>query len=99
MKDLHKISLLIDAYGSLLTNKKLEYIKMHYFEDLSLSEIARINNVTKNAIYDSIKITLLELENYEVKLKIIFKMKQRFKLYDLIKDDEIKKKLIQMDKV
>ncbi len=99
MKDLHKISLLIDAYGSLLTNKKLEYIKMHYFEDLSLSEIAKINNVTKNAIYDSIKITLLELENYEVKLKIIFKMKQRFKLYDLIKDDEIKKKLIQMDKV
>ena len=74
MKDLHKISLLIDAYGSLLTNKKLEYIKMHYFEDLSLSEIAKINNVTKNAIYDSIKITLLELENYEVKLKIIFKM-------------------------
>lgn len=99
MKDLHKISLLIDAYGSLLTNKKLEYIKMHYFEDLSLSEIAKINNVTKNAIYDSIKITLLELENYEVKLKIIFKMKQRFKLYDLIKDDKIKKKLIQMDKV
>ena len=99
MKDLHKISLLIDAYGSLLTNKKLEYIKMHYFEDLTLSEIAKINNVTKNAIYDSIKITLLELENYEVKLKIIFKMKQRFKLYDLIKDDEIKKKLIQMDKV
>ena len=99
MKDLHKISLLIDAYGSLLTNKKLEYIKMHYFEDLSLSEIAKINNVTKNAIYDSIKITLLELENYEVKLKIIFKMKQRFKLYDLIKDDEIKKKLIQMYKV
>ena len=99
MKDLHKISLLIDAYGSLLTNKKLEYIKMHYFEDLSLSEIAKINNVTKNAIYDSIKITLFELENYEVKLKIIFKMKQRFKLYDLIKDDEIKKKLIQMDKV
>ena len=99
MKDLHKISLLIDAYGSLLTNKKLEYIKMHYFEDLSLSEIAKINNVTKNAIYDSIKITLLEWENYEVKLKIIFKMKQRFKLYDLIKDDEIKKKLIQMDKV
>ena len=47
MKDLHKISLLIDAYGSLLTNKKLEYIKMHYFEDLSLSEIAKINNVTK----------------------------------------------------
>ncbi len=99
MKDLHKISLLIDAYGSLLTNKKLEYIKMHYFEDLSLSEIAKINNVTKNAIYDSIKITLLELENYEEKLKIIFKMKQRFKLYDLIKDDEVKKKLIQMDKV
>ncbi|MGL5591573.1 MAG: hypothetical protein ACRDCF_02445 [Mycoplasmoidaceae bacterium] len=99
MKDLHKISLLIDIYGSLLTNKKLEYIKMHYFEDLSLSEIAKINNVTKNAIYDSIKITLLELENYEEKLKIIFKMKQRYKLYDLIEDDEIKKKLFQIDKV
>ena len=99
MKDLHKISLLIDAYGSHLTNKKLEYIKMHYFEDLSLSEIAKINNLTKNAIYDSIKITLLEWENYEVKLKIIFKMKQRFILYDLVKDDEIMKKLIQMDKV
>ncbi|MGL5245961.1 MAG: hypothetical protein ACRC8C_00090 [Mycoplasmoidaceae bacterium] len=99
MKDLHKISLLIDTYGSLLTNKKLEYIKMHYFEDLSLSEIAKINSVTKNAIYDSIKITLLELENYEDKLKIIFKMKQRFKLYDLIENNEIKKKLLQLDKV
>ena len=74
MKALHKISLLTDAYGTLLTNKKLEYITMHYFEDVSLSEIGKINNVTKNAIYGSIKITLLELDNYEVKLKILYKM-------------------------
>ncbi len=99
MKDLYKITLLIDSYGKLLTQKKLDYIKMHFFDDLSLSEIGKLNNVSKNAIYDSIKSTLLELENYEKLLKLISKRKLRIQLYDLIKDPEIKKKLLEADKV
>ncbi|MGL4647703.1 MAG: hypothetical protein ACRCVI_03160 [Mycoplasmoidaceae bacterium] len=99
MKELHKVALLIDFYGQLLTPKKLDYIKKHFFEDLSFSEIASLNNVSKNAIYDSIKSTLLELENYEHILKLISKRELRYKVYDQIKDPLIRKKLIEIDKV
>lgn len=61
---------LFDIYGSLLTMKQREYFESYYFYDLSLSEIALENNVSRNAVFDMLKKTSNILKNYEMNLKI-----------------------------
>lgn len=63
-KDL-QISYLLDFYGACLTEKQRSFIELYYDEDLSLSEIAENENITRQGVRDSIKRaenTLLELE-------------------------------------
>ena len=50
-----KISILCDLYGKLLTEKQFEFLNDYYNNDLSLSEIAENNNITRQAVRDIIK--------------------------------------------
>lgn len=64
MKDL-KISLLLDFYGEILTDKQLDALELYYNEDLSLAEIAQHTKITRQGVRDSIKrgeVILLEME-------------------------------------
>lgn len=97
MKNIPEISLLIDFYGSLLTTKKLHYLEDYYFNDFSFSEIAKKHFVSKNAIFDSITSSILELKNYEEKLHFIAKYKTRLSIYNEIYDDELKSKLLHTE--
>ena len=60
---------LFDTYKELLTVKQQEYFVMYYYDDLTLSEIAEIKNVSRNAVFDQIKKVLAILDEYESKLK------------------------------
>lgn len=63
-KDLH-FSVLLDYYADMLTDKQRDVIELYYNEDLSLSEIAEHENITRQGVRDSIKRgeqTMLELE-------------------------------------
>ena len=60
-----QISLLLDFYGDMLTEKQRDVIELYYNEDLSLAEIAAHSKITRQGVRDSIKraeSTLLELE-------------------------------------
>ena len=46
---------LYDIYGGLLTDKQQNCMEMHFYNDLSLSEIADEYGVSRQAIYDLIK--------------------------------------------
>lgn len=94
MKNIPEISLLIDFYGSLLTPKKTLYLDDYYFNDFSLSEIAEKHSVSKNAIFDSINNSVLELKNYEEKLHFIEKYCIRLAIYNEICDEKLKNKLL-----
>ena len=63
-----KISVLCDIYGKLLTEKQFEFINDYYNNDLSLSEIAENNNITRQAVRDIIKKGERKLFEYEEKL-------------------------------
>ncbi len=63
-----KISMLCDIYGRLLTEKQFEFINDYYNNDLSLSEIAENNKITRQAVRDIIKKGEGKLFEYEEKL-------------------------------
>lgn len=60
-----RISVLLDHYSAMLTDKQRDVIELYYNEDLSLAEIAENRNISRQGVRDSIKRgeqTLLELE-------------------------------------
>lgn len=53
-KDL-QVAVLLDYYGNLLTDKQRDFISLYYDEDLSLSEIAENEGITRQGVRDAIK--------------------------------------------
>lgn len=64
------VAVLLDFYGEMLTDKQRDVIDLYYNQDLSLSEIAEHEGITRQGVRDSIKrgeVFLFELED---KLKL-----------------------------
>ena len=51
----YEVSLLLDFYGEVLTQKQREVIELYYDEDLSLAEIAEHTEITRQGVRDCIK--------------------------------------------
>ena len=69
-----KVSILCELYGKLLTEKQYEFLNDYYNNDLSLSEIAENNNITRQAVRDNIKKGEKKLFEYEEKLSFMKRM-------------------------
>lgn len=78
MKEFHKINLLYDFYGSLLTERQQNFIELYYGEDLSLGEIAEQYEVTRQAVHDTLKRAEQTLVNYEDKLGLVRKFNEEY---------------------
>ena len=50
-----EVSMLLQIYGELLTEKQYRVIDYYYNEDLSLSEIAENEEITRQGVRDIIK--------------------------------------------
>ena len=50
-----ELALLLDFYGEMLTEKQRDMVDYYYNEDLSLSEIAENEGITRQGVRDSIK--------------------------------------------
>ena len=61
---------LLELYGELLTDKQYSAIDKYYNMDLSLSEIAQEDKITRQAVRDNIKKAEEKLEYFESKLKL-----------------------------
>ncbi|MCL2056882.1 MAG: putative DNA-binding protein [Oscillospiraceae bacterium] len=66
-KDL-RISVLLDFYGEMLTEKQREAVELYYNEDLSLAEIAEHSGITRQGVRDAVKRAENQLLEYEEKL-------------------------------
>ena len=86
-----KISMLCQLYGKLLTKKQYDFIDDYYNNDLSLSEIAENNNITRQAVRDIIKKGEKKLFEYEEKLL--------FMKRTLNQEKKIEKVLLELTKI
>ena len=86
-----KISILNQLYGKLLTQKQSEIIEDYYNKDLSLTEIAQNNGITRQAVRDILKKGEKKLFEYEEKLEF---MKRTLK-----QEQKIEKVLFELTKI
>ena len=86
-----EISMLCELYGKLLTEKQYEFIDDYYNNDLSLSEIAENNDITRQAVRDIIKKGEKKLFEYEEKLMFMKRM--------LNQEKRIEKVLLELTKI
>ncbi len=85
--------ILYDYYGELFNEKQRKCFEDYYFDNLSLSEIALNDSVSRNAIHKSIKGVVSKLYEYENKLKMYEKDQKIKKIIDATDDKKIKKEL------
>lgn len=50
----YRMAMLFDFYGDVLTDRQKEFYDLYYNEDLSLSEIAENNGITRQGVRDVI---------------------------------------------
>ena len=63
-----EISLLLDFYGDMLTEKQRDMVDYYYNDDLSLSEIAENEGITRQGVRDSIKRAEAQMTEMEERL-------------------------------
>lgn len=63
-------AILFEYYKELLTEKQIETFICYYNEDYSLAEIAEEFNISRNAVWDTLKKVVSLLEHYEEKLRL-----------------------------
>lgn len=89
-----EISMLCQIYGKVLTEKQYEVLNDYYNNDLSLSEIAENNNITRQAVRDIIKKG--ENKLYELEENIGF-LKKTLKEEEILVN--IQKQLDEIEKI
>lgn len=88
-----KLGLLLDVYGSLLTNKKAEMLSMYVNENMSYQEIADVLGISKPAVLDSLRVAQKKLEDLEEKLRVL---EFRQKLENIVESNNVKQDLISL---
>jgi len=79
VEDIYEITVLLDFYGHLLTDRQHEIMDLHFNSDLSLGEIAEELNISRQGVYDSIRKAKQALLEYENKLGLVERFKEQEK--------------------
>lgn len=64
----YEIAVLLDFYGEMLTEKQRTFLEYYYNDDLSLSEIAENEGITRQGVRDAIKRAEAQMLEMETKL-------------------------------
>lgn len=62
---------LVLTYGEMLTKKQLSAVKSYYLLDIGLSEIAEVENISRQGAYDLVNKSRAILLEFEEKLGVV----------------------------
>lgn len=68
VKKINELSMLYDAYKSLLTENQKDVFLLYFFDDFSLAEISEKLNVSRSSVGDTLKNTEEKIVKLEEKL-------------------------------
>lgn len=95
-----KISMLLEIYGKMLTEKQADTVDLYYNQNLSLSEIAEELNITRQGVRKNLVYAEDKLFDFEEKLCFL---KQKLEQNEIIneviskiEDDVLKDKLSKL---
>ena len=80
------ISLLLDFYGPLLTDKQRMSLQLHHEDDMSLGEIAEELGVSRQAVHDNLQRARHILNDYESKLHLVAQYEAREQVINELND-------------
>ena len=83
------LNTLYDIYKELFTEKQQKYYEAYYFDNLSLSEIADNYKVSRNAVFNQLKIIEDKLVELEDKLKLHEKQDKILKILEKKSNKEL----------
>ena len=76
------MTMLLDFYGELLTEKQRECFNMHYNEDMSLSEIAQVMDISRQGARDLIVRAENTLTETEEKIGLVKRFSEQKAVFD-----------------
>jgi hypothetical protein len=70
------VNILLDVYGTLLTDRQRVTLELYYGEDLSLGEISSETGITRQGVMNCIHKSEKKLFEFETKLGLIAKFRE-----------------------
>lgn len=99
MNEIVRLSMLLEIYKDLITEKQKNVLNLYYNQDLSLAEIADEYGISRQAARDNIKNGEKNLLDYESKLGLLDKRIRSSNIFDEINlelsKDEVNKEVIK----
>lgn len=86
LKEKVELSLLFDFYGELLKNHNKHIFEDYILNDLSLSEIAEEQGISRQGVYDIVKRCGIQLKDCEEKLNLVKKFEETKERVNRIKE-------------
>ena len=93
MEEKVRLTYLYDFYGELLNERQQRLLEQHLFEDLSFSEIAEREGLSRQGVYDLVSRSEKKLLSYEEKLKLFQKFQTAQKKLEAIERDSTDPKI------
>lgn len=84
-----RLNMLYDYYKDFFTLKQQSYFEDYYYSNYSLGEIAEVNNVSRNAVHNQLKIVEERLEEMESILNLVSKRDKILALLETKVSNEI----------
>ena len=81
-----RVSELFDYYGVLLRKGQSKLLEAYILEDLSLSEIAETEGISRQGEHDNLKRSIKQLEEFDNKLGLIKKFEEISATLDMLKE-------------
>ena len=81
------VVLLADFYGEMLTENQRKFIEYYYSDDLSLSEIAQNEGITRQGVRDAVKRAEAQLYDMEKKLCLAERTRKITEALDIVMEN------------
>lgn len=96
-------SILYDFYGELLSDHKKRIFEDYILNDLSLSEIATEQGISRQGVHDIVKRCTQELKEYEEKLALVRKFQsikvKLNRMKEIVSDTEDTKDMTELNNI